>query len=140
MKRRKFLAMGAGTGLAAVLMAKTTTTLNASSVRTSDVSVIPDKTVQSRLTSISGDARLRHPKLLHAVELEPRALYDGTVIEFRTSGSVIFASGRKLEGLAGQKFKVKCFRDPQSGDVLSRSLLKAVTLDEIRSRIKDRHV
>lgn len=88
---------------------------------------------QGAIVTTSGSTHLRHPKHLSTVAKVPGALYDGTIIEFRSDGVVTFSNGHTLSGSKGDKYKLVCIRDAKSKTVLVKRFLKALSGAQVTS-------
>ncbi len=133
MKRRDFVTIGTGAGLVA-LLSKAPVVFAANVAGHSSQPDI-DGAVQDRLVSSEGYVHIRHPKKLQRANVQNAALYDGSVIEFRSDGRVTLSSGWQLQGRTGEKFKLACVRNAETGIVLRRVFLKSKTLKEIQSAL-----
>jgi hypothetical protein len=83
---------------------------------------------QTKVKISSGNVHVRHPRQIASGQ--PGTLYDGSIIEFRTDGVLTFPSGFQFPGSRGQRFKLACLRDSQTGAVLKKRLLKELTKEE----------
>lgn len=133
MKRREFIVLGSAAGLATAILPATVASSDLDSNRSmvADAIMVRRKEVHARITAATGRVHLRHPRFLNMLDIEPDSIYNATVIEFRSDGNITFSNGKQLRGKRGEKFKLLCFRNRQTGAITKKVLLRAMTREDL---------
>lgn len=138
MQRRKFIALGSGVGLTSLfapqLVRQVAADVNGVVNRAQER---VDQRRQTSIQSSKGYISFRHPRFVERVE--QNAMYDGTVIVFRTEGSITFPSGRTFHGVRGDKFRLVCFRDIKTRAITKKRLIKVLSQEEFAQRVANKH-